>query len=101
MPSDAPATESPPAVHGTGSAATLRPFQERALWLLVIVGDCAPETSGPFGDDAERLRAARAYRAREGDEDGLFRLDVDATGRPSVEAFGGGELDACEGEVAG
>jgi hypothetical protein len=66
-------------------------------WLLVIVGDRAPEVSGPFPDDAAVLRAARAYRAREGNQDGLFRLDVHAAGCPAVSAFGGDELDIAWG----
>jgi hypothetical protein len=78
------------------------PLLTETRWLLVIVGDCAPEVSGPFPDDDAVLRAARAYRAREGDEDGLFRLTVPPGGLapPDVDAFSGAELGDAEVEDA-
>lgn len=64
-------------------------------YLVVVVGDVDPYLKGPFKSDATRLAAARRYRKEEdGDlNDGMYRLDIDAKGRPTIGAFSGGEVD--------
>ena len=61
--------------------------------LLSIAGDIEPELSGAYDSEAERLEAAQDYRRAHGDEDGLFRVDVDATGTVTVDTFSGRELE--------
>lgn len=63
------------------------------LFLLVMVGDVDPEMRGPFKSDDERLAAARAYRAEEGEDDGLYRLNVSFNGKPEVSPFFGDEME--------
>ncbi len=64
-------------------------------YLVIVVGDVDPYLQGPYKTDATRLAAARRYRKNDdGDlSDGMYRLDIDAKGRPSIGAFCGGELD--------
>jgi len=64
-------------------------------YLLVMEGDCHPELRGPFTDDDARVAEARRHRLKEGDEDGLYRLDVQ-NGVPEVYGFTGGVLDSDE-----
>ncbi len=61
-------------------------------YLVVVYGDVEPRLRGPFKTDATRLAAARKHRREEGNEDGLFRLDIDAKGRPSIWPYSGGEM---------
>lgn len=61
------------------------------LYLLKMVGDVYPELDGPFENEDERNDAAIAHR--DGDpemEDGLFRLDIDEEGTPSIYPYSGG-----------
>ena len=63
------------------------------LHLLSIAGDVEPELSGAYDTEQERLEAAQDYRRAHGPEDGLFRVDVDATGTVTVDTFSGAELE--------
>lgn len=67
------------------------------FFLLVIWGDVQPEIKGPYASDIERVALARKHRARSGDRDGLFRLDVAALAKPGkrvhVSSFGNSELE--------
>lgn len=64
-------------------------------YLVIVFGDVDPYLRGPYKTDATRLAAARRHRKEEdGDlNDGMYRLDIDAQGRPTIGAFSGGELD--------
>ena len=68
------------------------------FFLLVIWGDVSPEIKGPYQSDIERVALARKHRARSGERDGLFRLDVAPLAKPGrrihVSAFAGAELEA-------
>jgi hypothetical protein len=68
------------------------------FFLLVIWGDCQPEVKGPYASDVERVAMARKHRARSGDRDGLFRLNLRPFAKPGsrveVGPFGGSELEA-------
>lgn len=63
-------------------------------YLIAMQGDVDPSLLGPFDDDSQRLQAAKEYRQNEGDDDGLYRLDVPKGVVPVVDTFSGGELDA-------
>ena len=70
------------------------------LHLLSIAGDVEPELSGRYDTERERTEAAQDYRRAHGDEDGLFRLDIAADGRVTVDTFSGAELDPARLQVA-
>ena len=62
------------------------------MYLLVIEGDVEPFVKGPYEDAYGRLRAARRIR-RKSDEDGVFRLNINAKGEPEVYSFSGSEIE--------
>jgi hypothetical protein len=69
------------------------PCQPVGLYMLVVYSDVEPEIVGaPYRNDAERLADARRHRA-DTDRDGLYRVDVDARGVPSVTPFLGREIE--------
>ena len=67
------------------------------FFLLIIWGGSSPEVKGPYQSDLERVALARKHRARSGDRDRLFRLNVRPFAKPGerveVGAFGGAELE--------
>ena len=71
--------------------------KKKKLYLLRVVGDVEPELLGPYASDGKRLARARRIRRVDGDEDGLFRLDV--YGRAEVGCFGAMELDDAPWEL--
>lgn len=48
----------------------------KILYLQIVVGDVEPELRGPFSTEDERDAAARAHKDLDGDEDGIFWMDV-------------------------
>ena len=65
-----------------------------AKYLVIIHGDVEPELVGPFNDEDERdNRAIKHRKSDPAKEDGLFTLDIDETGIPSIDAFAAGYLD--------
>ena len=69
-------------------------------YLLLMFGDVDPDVFGPYRDEDERTQAARRYRAENGTDDGLFR--VDSSHEPAITAFSGAELDVkCNPDYAG
>ena len=67
---------------------------KKGCYLLIVHGDVDPQVRGPYPNDRARLEAARKHREQDGDlHDGTFRLDVAATGKPSVSVFTGAELE--------
>jgi hypothetical protein len=62
------------------------------FYLLHIVGDVDPDLHGPYPTERIRDNTARRLKRRCGDEDGLFRLDIDSAGHPSVEPYAVREL---------
>lgn len=70
-----------------------KPKSQKRHYLVVVWGDVEPSLRGPFARDATRLAAARKFRREEGADDGLYRLDIDARGRPTIGPFYGAELD--------
>lgn len=62
-------------------------------YLLILHGDVEPELDGPFSI-VDRDRAAREHRREDPEmSDGLFWLDIEASGKPTIGAFAGGDLD--------
>lgn len=67
------------------------------FFLLVIWGDCQPEVRGPYASDSVRLAVARKHWKRNGDRDGLYRLNLRPLAKPGLQlevgAFGGAEME--------
>ena len=63
------------------------------LWLVVVWADVEPSLLGPYPDEAARDRAARKYRKDEGDEHGIYPLDIRGTGKPAIDSYSGGFFD--------
>ena len=62
-------------------------------WLVVVDGDVEPRLEGPFKSDRLRVVAAREHRRNDREErNGLYRLDVSATGTPRISSFVSREL---------
>jgi hypothetical protein len=60
-------------------------------YLMVTVGDVEPEIKGPFATVEERDAAAVTHRRSDPSmRDGLYMLDVDANGAPTIGAYSGG-----------
>ena len=59
-------------------------------FLIPVYGDVEPVMLGPYGDADERDTAAKAYRIINGDEDGIFWLDIPDDGPPKIGAYSGG-----------
>ena len=67
-------------------------------WLVVVEDDLEPRLEGPFKSNRRRIRAAQEHRKKDSEKrDGLFRLDVTASGAPRMHSFGcreiGSQLD--------
>ncbi|RQV94821.1 hypothetical protein EH221_07025 [bacterium] len=70
----------------------------KKLYLVVIEGDVEPRILAEYATDEKRVEAARKYRQEHGDEDGLFRMDIDENGVPELDSFGAAEIDIWEDE---
>jgi hypothetical protein len=55
-------------------------------WYVLVWGDVEPTIVGPFDTSDERDHAARRARQVEGDEHGIYALDV-INGVPDIEAY--------------
>ena len=61
-------------------------------FLLIIHGDVEPELLGPMSQ-TQRDSAARRQRCSDADlSDGLYPLDIDEQGNPTVGAFANADL---------
>jgi hypothetical protein len=57
-------------------------------WLVVVEDDVEPRLEGPFKSDQGRVVAAQEHRKKDFDKrDGLFRLDITASGSPRIYNF--------------
>jgi hypothetical protein len=57
-------------------------------WLIIVQDDIAPQLKGPFKSDRARLIAAHKHRTKDFEgRDGLYRLDISASGSPRVNHF--------------
>jgi hypothetical protein len=57
-------------------------------YLLIMEGDCEPETLGPFETPEARDQKAREIRRRS-DRDGVYGMDVVEPGKPDIWPYSG------------
>ena len=62
-------------------------------YLLVVWNDVSISKMGPFKTAKLRDACAKEHRKSRGYNDGLYKLQVDNKGRPSVCDFAGGFFD--------
>jgi hypothetical protein len=73
--------------------------RSNAYFALFIWGDVEPSLEGPFRTPEERDAKSLEIRRREGpDEGGIYMLDIDEWGNPSVAPYCGGFLDDVDDE---
>jgi len=60
------------------------------FYVLFVEGDIEPSLIGPFRNPEDRDNEAIRLKREHGDEHGIFMLDIDTIGRPSVDAYSGG-----------
>lgn len=58
------------------------------LWL--VLGDLEPNILGPFAGEEDRDTQARESDKERREEDGIFRLDIDSEGTPTIEPYSNG-----------
>ncbi|OPL17189.1 MAG: hypothetical protein AVO38_06250 [delta proteobacterium ML8_D] len=63
------------------------PEKNTGYYVLVVWGDVSPDLQGPFTDEPQRDTRARQLKAEYGDEHGIYALDVDSEGRPTVRSY--------------
>lgn len=64
-------------------------------YLIVVEGDVEPRLEGPYDDDTQRLGAALRHREQDEEwKDGMYRLDIDWDGNPTIDSFAGFELES-------
>ena len=59
-------------------------------YVLFVEGDVEPSLCGPYHNPKDRDEEAVRLKREHGDEHGIFMLDIDTIGRPSVDAYSGG-----------
>jgi len=63
-------------------------------WLVVVEDDIEPRLQGPFRSDRARVMAAQEHRTKDFQKrDGLFRLDIGASGPPRIYSFASLEVN--------
>ena len=62
-------------------------------YVLHVIGDVEPQLHGPYVSAPDRDRVAIDLRKQNGDEDGLYRLDIMAGMHPLVYPYGSYELE--------
>ena len=67
-----------------------------AHYVLHIIGDVEPDLHGPYPTESVRDDTARRMKQTCGDEDGLYRLDLDKNGQPVVAPYTCAELQVEE-----
>ena len=63
------------------------PEKNTKYYVLVVWGDVSPDLLGPFANERQRDTRARQLKAEYGDEHGIFALEVDSEGRPTVSLY--------------
>jgi hypothetical protein len=58
--------------------------------VLIVYDDIEPELVGPFDTFQARDERSKELKRQHGNEHGIFTLDVDAKGTPSVGAYPAG-----------
>lgn len=66
-------------------------------YVIGVWGDVEPELHGPFRSMKKRDDKARELRATDAlDSGGIYRLNIDEKGKPTVDSYSGIELDPNE-----
>ena len=63
------------------------PEKDTDYYVLIVWGDVSPHLLGPFADEQQRDTRALQLKADYGDEHGIFALEVDSQGRPTVSSY--------------
>lgn len=65
------------------------------MYLVAVWGNVEPSLQGPFGSEEERVQAAKDFLNENGGEgqNGVFRLEIDEEGKPSVSSFVNAEME--------
>lgn len=63
------------------------PGKNTEYYVLIVWGDVSPDLQGPFANERQRDARARQLKAEYGDEHGIFALEVDSDGRPTVSSY--------------
>jgi hypothetical protein len=63
------------------------PEKNTDYYVLIVWGDVSPDLLGPFANERQRDTRARQLKADYGDEHGIFALEVDSEGRPTVSSY--------------
>lgn len=68
-----------------------------SYWLIFVWSDVEPEIRGPFDTEETRDQAAKELRREEGEDHGIFMLDItDDVPTPVVSSYCGGFFDQDE-----
>lgn len=59
-------------------------------YVLIIYGDIEPDLIGPFTTEETRDEKAIDLKREYGNEHGIFPMNIDADGAPTVGAYSGG-----------
>jgi len=66
----------------------VRELVATSYWLVVVWGDVEAEVKGPFATSADRDAEAKTFRKKEGDEHGLYPLEVMGA-KPIISSYTG------------
>ncbi len=67
-----------------------------ALHLITVWGDVQPELHGPFPNEEERIEAGKKWKLEEMDPGGVFWLDIDEKGVPTIGTYTAEQLTIYE-----
>lgn len=65
---------------------------EPKMYLIHVGENISPELKGPYGTEADRMKAARRLYSRSGGESVEARLNVTCAGKAVISAISGGEM---------
>ena len=63
------------------------PEKNAEYYVLVVWDDISPDLQGPFANEGQRNKRASELKAEYGDEHGIYALEVDSEGRPTVSSY--------------
>jgi hypothetical protein len=61
-------------------------------YIVLAYGGIEPDLCGPYANDWEQIKAARAFRAKS-DEDSIFWMDVHSPANVDIGSYAAGEID--------
>jgi len=66
-------------------------------YIIHVVGSIEPQLRGPYKTSQSRDLAARRLRQAKDEEDGFFSLDIDKSGKPSIDSYSNGFMEGLPG----